>query len=431
MAADGAFGPELVGRACELTYWHLTGGFVPGEVTSLFKQDADAIGDGRRHRADRAGRAGDGVRRPGAALSVAAASRARRRASPTTPSSPGWPSGRRWRRGSERDPAAPPPPAPPTGSARRPTRGLRLRRRLRRVGQDQAADRPAAAADAGGRGPGPHPVPDLHQGGRGGDGAAAADASWANGSRCRRRAAGGAEDARHHAGPRTAGPRPRPVRPRAGPARRHADRHHPRLLPVAAAPLPAGGGARPAFPPAGGRGRPCRAARRARGRHGGGGPVGARHHRRAGERRPGSASWWPTCGRRRRRCARCCAARPGPAAAAATRGRRVGRRCGAGARRRWSGRTPPCATPSASCRRNGSASERELAERMADWLGLPPDLRAEHWERGCAAAHQGRQAAQGRRVLQEQAGPSPSRRSPPPASPRPSAPPPWRTAAAP
>ena len=44
MAADGAFGAALVGPASELTYWHLTGGFVPGEVTSLFKQDAAAIG---------------------------------------------------------------------------------------------------------------------------------------------------------------------------------------------------------------------------------------------------------------------------------------------------------------------------------------------------------------------------------------------------
>ncbi len=44
MAADGAFGTELVGPASELTYWHLTGGFVPGEVTSLFKQDPAAIG---------------------------------------------------------------------------------------------------------------------------------------------------------------------------------------------------------------------------------------------------------------------------------------------------------------------------------------------------------------------------------------------------
>ena len=44
MAADGAFGAALVGPASELTYWHLTGGFVPGEATSLFKQDPAAIG---------------------------------------------------------------------------------------------------------------------------------------------------------------------------------------------------------------------------------------------------------------------------------------------------------------------------------------------------------------------------------------------------
>ena len=44
MAADGTFGPEVVGRACELTYWHLTGGFVPGEVNTLLKQDAGEIG---------------------------------------------------------------------------------------------------------------------------------------------------------------------------------------------------------------------------------------------------------------------------------------------------------------------------------------------------------------------------------------------------
>ena len=45
MAAEGAFGPEAQGRACELTYWHLTGGFVPGEVTSLFRGDEGRIGD--------------------------------------------------------------------------------------------------------------------------------------------------------------------------------------------------------------------------------------------------------------------------------------------------------------------------------------------------------------------------------------------------
>ena len=43
MAADGAFGQEVAGRAAELTYWHLTGGFVPGVVTSLFKGNADTI----------------------------------------------------------------------------------------------------------------------------------------------------------------------------------------------------------------------------------------------------------------------------------------------------------------------------------------------------------------------------------------------------
>jgi ATP-dependent helicase/nuclease subunit B len=42
MAAAGAFGPELAGREFELVYWHLTGGFVPGEVTALFKGDTAA-----------------------------------------------------------------------------------------------------------------------------------------------------------------------------------------------------------------------------------------------------------------------------------------------------------------------------------------------------------------------------------------------------
>ncbi len=45
MAASGAFGPDLAGQAVELTYWHLTGGFVPGEVTTLFKKDPDAIAE--------------------------------------------------------------------------------------------------------------------------------------------------------------------------------------------------------------------------------------------------------------------------------------------------------------------------------------------------------------------------------------------------
>jgi ATP-dependent helicase/nuclease subunit B len=45
MAAAGAFGPELTGRDFELVYWHLTGGFVPGEVTALFKGDTAATSD--------------------------------------------------------------------------------------------------------------------------------------------------------------------------------------------------------------------------------------------------------------------------------------------------------------------------------------------------------------------------------------------------
>ena len=42
MAETGAFGTELAGAAAELVYWHLTGGYEPGEVRSLFKGDATA-----------------------------------------------------------------------------------------------------------------------------------------------------------------------------------------------------------------------------------------------------------------------------------------------------------------------------------------------------------------------------------------------------
>ena len=41
MAAAGVFGSELEGRAAELTYWHLSGGFEPGKETKLFKHDPD------------------------------------------------------------------------------------------------------------------------------------------------------------------------------------------------------------------------------------------------------------------------------------------------------------------------------------------------------------------------------------------------------
>jgi ATP-dependent helicase/nuclease subunit B len=43
MAEAGGFGPEMSGRAVELTYWHLTGGFEPGELRTLFKADGAAI----------------------------------------------------------------------------------------------------------------------------------------------------------------------------------------------------------------------------------------------------------------------------------------------------------------------------------------------------------------------------------------------------
>ena len=45
MAADGAFGPELAAPAAELAYWHLTGGFVPGEIFEVFKKERAAIPD--------------------------------------------------------------------------------------------------------------------------------------------------------------------------------------------------------------------------------------------------------------------------------------------------------------------------------------------------------------------------------------------------
>jgi ATP-dependent helicase/nuclease subunit B len=43
MAEAGAFGAGVVGQADELSYWHMTGGFLPGEVRSLFKDNAVAI----------------------------------------------------------------------------------------------------------------------------------------------------------------------------------------------------------------------------------------------------------------------------------------------------------------------------------------------------------------------------------------------------
>ena len=44
MAQDGAF-PGIAGHAVELAYWHLTGGFEPGQVRPLYKNRADEIAD--------------------------------------------------------------------------------------------------------------------------------------------------------------------------------------------------------------------------------------------------------------------------------------------------------------------------------------------------------------------------------------------------
>ena len=46
MAEAGAFGEALAGVAGELAYWRLTGGYVPGEASRLFKGDAAAVAQG-------------------------------------------------------------------------------------------------------------------------------------------------------------------------------------------------------------------------------------------------------------------------------------------------------------------------------------------------------------------------------------------------
>jgi ATP-dependent helicase/nuclease subunit B len=45
MAQAGGFGADLAGPVTELTYWHLTGGFVPGEARTLFKRDETRIAE--------------------------------------------------------------------------------------------------------------------------------------------------------------------------------------------------------------------------------------------------------------------------------------------------------------------------------------------------------------------------------------------------
>ena len=120
---------------------------------------------------------------------------------------------------------------------------------LRRHRQDPPADRSRAPPAARGHRAAAAPLPDLHQGGRRRDGQAGrrtSSAAWpcCRRRRCRRssrqllgRAADAGElGARAHACSR-----------RARPAGRPADHDHPRLLPVAAQALPAGGRGRAAF----------------------------------------------------------------------------------------------------------------------------------------------------------------------------------------
>ena len=225
MAAAGAFGEGIAGAAEELTYWHLTGGFHAGELRTLFKADAGAIAAAVADGARGAVRADRCVRRAGPLLSVAAAARVRAAVLRLCPARAGGGVGGGGGRGMSSGWPGPLPPTPsrkgrgssldyspsPCGrglggggvSARprqrrtapglRPV-GLRLRRRLGRIGQDQAADRPAAAPDAGRRGARAHPVPHLHQGRRRRDGGAAAEDPRQVGHAGRRRA--GARTAR-------------------------------------------------------------------------------------------------------------------------------------------------------------------------------------------------------------------------------------------
>ena len=191
-----------------------------------------------------------------------------------------------------------------------------------------------------------------------------------------------AELGRLHVAPAADGAQPgaRAVRPGARPARRHADRHHPRLLPVAAAPLPAGGAHLAAFPAGRGpRRRPRRCATRARHMLAAAGHpeaarrrltalaglVAARRIRPAGCRAlRATASGWP---------ARCGLPRPGCRAAARARRRRAGRgQPDRRARSSWPARAGAAATLPRMSQQHGSRRMRR-AERgaMLDWLGLP------------------------------------------------------------
>jgi ATP-dependent helicase/nuclease subunit B len=45
MVEAGAFGEDLTGRAVDLTYWQVSGGFLPGKVRALFRGDAEKVAE--------------------------------------------------------------------------------------------------------------------------------------------------------------------------------------------------------------------------------------------------------------------------------------------------------------------------------------------------------------------------------------------------
>ncbi len=53
MVAHGAFGADLTGRAVELTYWQISGGYAPGKVKRLFNGDAGKVADAAAQAAEK------------------------------------------------------------------------------------------------------------------------------------------------------------------------------------------------------------------------------------------------------------------------------------------------------------------------------------------------------------------------------------------
>ena len=53
MVRQGAFGPDLMGRAVDLTYWQISGGANPGRVHQLFRGNGDKVEEAASHAANR------------------------------------------------------------------------------------------------------------------------------------------------------------------------------------------------------------------------------------------------------------------------------------------------------------------------------------------------------------------------------------------